>query len=135
MYSAYLQERSKKDPSTNWYESELWFFDNHVIPLAHRLKDCGVFGISGDEYLKYALRNRKEWEVNGHDAVEAMKSGVVAKVQNADGVHMSVVEECGEGSEGIGQRAISESTELPNATIALKAGQGIVMTDLIDVDI
>lgn len=30
-----------------------------VIPLARKLETCGVFGVSSDEYLNYALNNRK----------------------------------------------------------------------------
>jgi hypothetical protein len=37
------------------------------------LKDCGVFGVSKDEYLNYALQNRKEWCVRGEKIVEEMK--------------------------------------------------------------
>lgn len=36
-----------------------------MIPLAHKLKECGVFGVSSDEYLQYALANRREWEAKG----------------------------------------------------------------------
>ena len=38
--------------------------------LAKKLKDCGVFGVSSDEYLNYALQNRQEWEVKGLQIVE-----------------------------------------------------------------
>ena len=40
-------------------------------PLAKKLKDCGVFGVSSDEYLNYALENRREWEKKGKAIVEA----------------------------------------------------------------
>ena len=39
------------------------------IPLAKKLKDCGVFGVSSDEYLNYAIQNRQEWEVKGKEIV------------------------------------------------------------------
>jgi hypothetical protein len=84
MYFAYLRNRSKKDPSVGWYDGEIWFFDNYVIPLAHRLKECGVFGFSGDEYLNYAVQNRSEWEVKGRDMVEAMKQHAIAKARKMD---------------------------------------------------
>lgn len=71
MFSAYCQGRSDKDPTKGWYEGELWFFDNYVIPLAHKLKECGVFGVSSDEYLNYAMANRHEWEKKGKDIVAA----------------------------------------------------------------
>jgi class 3 adenylate cyclase len=87
MHLAYRTGRSKKDPSENWYESELGFFDNYIIPLAKKLKECGVFGVSSDEYLKYALDNRHEWSVRGKDIVaQAMASmSVVPRDKNTDG--------------------------------------------------
>ena len=53
-----------KDPSEFWYNGEIGFFDNYIIPLAKKLKDCNVFGVSSDECLNYALQNRNEWYVN-----------------------------------------------------------------------
>jgi hypothetical protein len=41
--------------SEGWYKVELWFFDNCVIPLAIKLKECGVFGVLSDEYVSYAI--------------------------------------------------------------------------------
>lgn len=41
-----------------------------VIPLAKKLKECGVFGVSSDEYLQYAEANRKEWEIKGESVVK-----------------------------------------------------------------
>ena len=64
---------SDKDPADGWYEGELWFFDNYVIPLAKKLEECGVFGVSSDECLNYALENRKEWESRGRDIVKSLK--------------------------------------------------------------
>ena len=61
------------DPSTFWYNGELGFFDNYIIPLAKKLKECNVFGVSSDEYLNYALQNRAEWEDRGKEIVEEMK--------------------------------------------------------------
>jgi hypothetical protein len=31
-----------------------------------------VFGVSSDEYLAYALKNREEWEERGQDIVKTM---------------------------------------------------------------
>mmetsp|Transcript_24295 Transcript_24295/g.59496 ORF Transcript_24295/g.59496 Transcript_24295/m.59496 type:complete len:1200 (-) Transcript_24295:66-3665(-) len=62
------------DPADGWYAGELWFFDNYVIPLAKKLDDCGVFGVSSDECLNYALENRNEWEAKGKSIVEEMKA-------------------------------------------------------------
>jgi hypothetical protein len=72
MYEGYKEGRTDKDPSLGWYRGELGFFDNYVIPLAKKLKDCGVFGVSSDEYLNYALENRREWSTRGEDVVARM---------------------------------------------------------------
>ena len=69
-YQAYLNGRAEKDPSLNWYEGEVGFFDFYIIPLAKKLKECGVFGVSGDEYLNYAQNNRDEWQRRGQSVVE-----------------------------------------------------------------
>jgi hypothetical protein len=70
MLGAYRAGRSDKDPSESWYQGELGFFDNYIIPLANKLKECGVFGVSSDEYLNYATENRREWETKGKDVVK-----------------------------------------------------------------
>ena len=72
LYKAYKDGRAAKDPSEFWYAGEIGFFDFYIIPLAKKLKDCGVFGVSSDEYLNYATRNRKEWEVRGEEVVSEM---------------------------------------------------------------
>jgi 3'5'-cyclic nucleotide phosphodiesterase len=73
MYTAYKAGRSDKDPSEGWYKGELWFYDNYVIPLAMKLKECGVFGVSSDEYLTYAVQNRTEWEQRGEEICTSMR--------------------------------------------------------------
>jgi hypothetical protein len=78
MTKAYQDGRQDKNPADGWYKGEIWFFDNYVIPLAKKLKECGVFGVSSDEYLNYALENRREWENKGEEAVARM----VAKYQS-----------------------------------------------------
>ena len=57
------------DPSIGWYQGELGFYDFYIIPLAKKLKECGCFGVSSDEYLNYAMANRKEWEIKGKQIV------------------------------------------------------------------
>jgi len=75
-YAAYRNGRAEKDPSENWYQGEIGFFDFYIIPLAKKLKDCGVFGVSSDEYLKYAVSNRNEWESRGKEIVACMLARV-----------------------------------------------------------
>lgn len=72
MYKAYRQGRAEKDPCEFWYKGELGFFDFYIIPLAKKLKGCGVFGVSSEEYLQYAEKNRKAWEAQGQSVVETM---------------------------------------------------------------
>jgi hypothetical protein len=79
MTAAYRQGRTQKNPADTWYEGEIGFFDFYIIPLVKKLKECGVFGVSSDEYLNYAEKNRKEWEAKGREVVAEM----VAKLQAA----------------------------------------------------
>ena len=74
MYRSYLDGRSEKDPSEGWYQGEMGFFNHYVIPLAKKLKECGVFGVASDEYLNYALANRREWEAKGISVVKSYLS-------------------------------------------------------------
>ncbi|CAJ1949209.1 unnamed protein product [Cylindrotheca closterium] len=71
MYSAWQVGRLGFNPSTGWFQGELSFFDNYIIPLAKKLEDCQVFGAAGNELLKFALENRKEWEKKGKELVAA----------------------------------------------------------------
>ena len=78
-YKAYKEGRAENDPSVNWYEGEKGFFDFYIIPLAKKLKDCGVFGVSSSEYLNYAQKNRYEWEAKGQAVVAEMMEAAEAK--------------------------------------------------------
>lgn len=72
MQEAYKQGRMAKDPATFWFYGELGFFDNYIIPLAKKLKECNVFGVSSDECLNYAMQNRAEWLDRGKLIVEQL---------------------------------------------------------------
>jgi hypothetical protein len=98
MYFGYLQGRSEKDPSTNWYEGELWFFDFYVLPLARKLKECGVFGVSSEEYLDYALRNRSEWERKGKEVAKTMLERAMIEARKMGLKRMDSVDEDDEES-------------------------------------
>jgi len=69
MSDAYRRGRLGKDPAEFWYAGELGFFDKYVIPLAKKIRECGVFGVSCYEFLNYAETNRTEWETKGKDLV------------------------------------------------------------------
>lgn len=81
MYKAFREGRSEKDPSDFWVKGELWFFDNYILPLAKKLKECGVFGVSSDEYLNYAEENRRRWATEG----EAVAANMLQKAQERFG--------------------------------------------------
>ena len=87
MYLAFKAGRVSKNPALSWYEGELGFYDNYIIPLAKKLTDCGVFGVSSDEYLNYATENRREWEAKGKKVVAML----VAKYADVDGEERDVV--------------------------------------------
>jgi class 3 adenylate cyclase len=72
LYRAFLDGRAESNPADFWYEGEIGFFDYYIIPLAKKLKDCGVFGVSSSEYLDYAMKNRQEWATRGKGVVEEM---------------------------------------------------------------
>eukprot|EP00538_Stauroneis_constricta_P011853 CAMPEP_0119558918 /NCGR_PEP_ID=MMETSP1352-20130426/11594_1 /TAXON_ID=265584 /ORGANISM="Stauroneis constricta, Strain CCMP1120" /LENGTH=172 /DNA_ID=CAMNT_0007606425 /DNA_START=21 /DNA_END=539 /DNA_ORIENTATION=+ len=80
MYKAYKSGRLERNPAEGWYKGELWFYDNYVIPLAQKLAECGVFGVSSDEFLDYAMQNRSEWEVKG----ESIVADLLASFDEAD---------------------------------------------------
>lgn len=92
MYLAYLQGRMANNPTDKWYEGEISFFDFYVIPLARKLKDCRVFGVSSDECLDFALQNREEWASKGREVVQEM-------VQAAHEKFGAVIAVCDDGIE------------------------------------
>mmetsp|Transcript_21147 Transcript_21147/g.58842 ORF Transcript_21147/g.58842 Transcript_21147/m.58842 type:complete len:117 (-) Transcript_21147:131-481(-) len=83
-YTAYEAGRSEANPADGWYKGEMGFFDFYIIPLAKKLKDCGVFGKSSDEYLTYAVANRKEWERRGEDVVNEMMAAIKEEKAEAE---------------------------------------------------
>ena len=85
LYKAYKDGRSDTDPSIGWYKGELGFFDFYLIPLAKKLRDCGVFGVSSDEFLNYALLNRAEWEKKGEGIVDIFLTQAIKKHSDGDG--------------------------------------------------
>jgi hypothetical protein len=70
MHAAFKAGRGDNDPSQTWYQGELSYLDNYIIPLAEKLKECAVFGVAGEEYLNYAIANRRNWELKGQAVVQ-----------------------------------------------------------------
>lgn len=100
-YGAFKMGRAASDPSEGWYKGEIGFFDFYIvsglfagvlvyirspsvsvfqIPLAKKLESCGVFGVSSDEYLGYAVSNRDLWVQQGEEIVQ----GYLAKFEQGD---------------------------------------------------
>lgn len=72
-YLAFVEGHSTIDPSGVWYQSELDFFDNFVLPLTDRLHTCGVFTqYNGSEFKNWAQQNRDNWEKLGPSIVRRM---------------------------------------------------------------
>eukprot|EP00980_Cylindrotheca_fusiformis_P018898 scaffold6315_cov116-Cylindrotheca_fusiformis.AAC.9 len=71
-YTAFRDGRAEKDPSESWYQRELWFFDNWVLPLTHSLKRSGVLNIISEQLLEQANQNKLRWEREGQEVCEAM---------------------------------------------------------------
>jgi 3'5'-cyclic nucleotide phosphodiesterase/Adenylate and Guanylate cyclase catalytic domain len=102
-----------RDPAMGWYEGEIWFFDNYIIPLAQKLHECGVFGVSYDESLNYAQQNLLEWKQKGHDIVREMdlRCRTKHKASTARMIKKELDKPCaeqslrGSGSRLIGRRA------------------------------
>lgn len=82
MHAAYRAGRSPNDPAKSWYEGELWFYDNYIIPLAKKLEECRVFGASSDEFLTYAMDNRSEWKTKGEAIVADMELACTSTEQS-----------------------------------------------------
>jgi hypothetical protein len=79
MWAAYASGRAENDPTEGWYKGEIGFFDGYIIPLATKLKECGVFGNAGDEYLGNALRNKAEWIEKGQAIVAEFEAKIKRK--------------------------------------------------------
>ena len=101
MYAAFLSGRSDKDPSLTWYQGELQFLDNYIIPLARKLKDCGVFGVASDEYLNYAMENRREWAIKGNDLVAELLRNFSTTDRRREEEEDAEIETHGEGRNSV----------------------------------
>ena len=108
-----------QDPSLNWYKGEIGFFDFYIIPLAKKLKECGVFGVSSDEYLSYALQNRKEWEARGEGIVAEM---VLAA--NRKRVAKSVFAVAQDSVDKEGHNIIAEMSKTLRRPLSIVVNQG-----------
>ena len=65
LYQAFESGRTKEDPSADWFQKSLQYFDDHVIPLCKDMQALGVFGKCADECAAFAATNRDLWSVKG----------------------------------------------------------------------
>jgi hypothetical protein len=56
------------------------------IPLAKKLKECRVFGVSSAEFLDYAMDNRSEWESKGSEIVQQLIQEAEARFGSPESV-------------------------------------------------
>jgi hypothetical protein len=112
MALAYQHGRLGFDPAEGWYDGELGFLDHYVIPMARNLKECGVFGVSSDEYLNYVEENRREWQRKGKEVVETYVAKYCKKPEEDGG---------GGGVEGGGKSSNGDSKDAGAATDATAA--------------
>ena len=80
-YHAFLEGRADVNPAQRWYDEQAIHFTSHVIPLAKKLHDSGVFGVSSTEYLDCATKNLSEWQIRGKEIVMDLEDQ--ARVLNA----------------------------------------------------
>jgi hypothetical protein len=76
LYEAYMAGRSENNPTNGWYENQLFFYKIYVLPLAEKMKKCGVFGDLGGEFVKNALMIRDRWEREGAQVTNEMVASV-----------------------------------------------------------
>jgi hypothetical protein len=53
----------------SFFETQLAYFDDVIIPLANKIKECGFFEICCREYLDFAMSNRADWEKQGSQII------------------------------------------------------------------
>jgi hypothetical protein len=88
MVSAYENGRADKEPTLGWYDGEMSFFDDYIIPLAGKMLDSKAFGVVGGECLNNAIENCVQWVSEGQEIVKNMasrhsKAGVPAELLTA----------------------------------------------------
>jgi hypothetical protein len=58
------------NPCEFFFERELAYFDQVIVPMANKIIECEFFEICCREFLDYALSNRSDWEKNGAHIVQ-----------------------------------------------------------------
>jgi hypothetical protein len=59
------------DPSGGWHGGQIGFLESYIMPLANKLRDCGVFGSKvGPIFGKIVQANIDRWTVHGQGVTE-----------------------------------------------------------------
>jgi hypothetical protein len=81
------------------------------------LKECGVFGVTYDEFVMYAHENRREWVAKGESIVADMlaeckkkKYDTIAKASNHEIVYQS--DEVSNGDKASNHEIVYQSDEV-----------------------
>jgi len=62
------------DPSDVWFNGQISFFDNYIVPLTERIRISGIFSNDiSDTFLLGTLRNKVRWTEEGVTLCERMK--------------------------------------------------------------
>lgn len=77
------KQMGQKDPADFWYQGEILFFDETVIPMCTRLNESGAFGDDAEEFVNCAKSNRQAWQTKGHDMVDQYLCDVGGGTNNA----------------------------------------------------
>lgn len=64
------------DPTNGWYDGQIWFLVNYVIPLATRFKTYFTSSF-GHDLVKQAERNLHQWKIHGGQASKRMADAVI----------------------------------------------------------
>lgn len=81
LYVAFKTGRSGNDPSNDWYQNQLGFYKLYVIPLAEKMKTCGVFGERGGEWVENAISIRDRWCREGDQETKDMIAAVERDIE------------------------------------------------------
>jgi hypothetical protein len=68
-----------------WVLTRFLFNPYYLLNTQSLPKNCGVFGVSSEEYLNYAEKNRHEWEARGEEIVaELVEKAKFLEGNNSD---------------------------------------------------
>ena len=80
-FTAFVNGDEASDPALTWYDDQLAYFDKVVIPLVEKLQTSGVFGSTGEEFMRWAQQNRNEWAAKGRSVVRHMRDNASSQYQ------------------------------------------------------